>query len=418
MKPLSKSRAFVSKRYKLILLVLLLIVFIGLSIPNAKRQRVGTDFHVFWLAGRNFSDGAPLYATTEGVRPYVYPPFAAMLFQAFGMLPLQVAGGLFYFLNLALFVFSIVLTKRIFEWLYPDMRRLGLLAFFAGLLSGRFFLNNLNLLQMNSVVFLLVLLAVYAHIRGRYRLTGPLLVVATFIKVVPSFFLGWLALRGNRREALPVALAVLVCLAVPFAMRGVELGGLDIREYADTFVRPFVEGKVVTTFTNQNLAATVYRMGRPPEGPDDLDYRYVSFSGATFRLIWRLSAAAVLAALVISLLLLRRRGRPLCSYEISSVILASHLLAGITWKAHLLTLIFVYMTFFCADYRAFGRAAGLVKTVSLVIIISTPFAGRMFVGRSIHMTLGGYSTIAWTLVFFFVLSIWLSVDHALRERRG
>jgi hypothetical protein len=123
---------------------------------------------------------------------------------------------------------------------------------------------------------------------------------------------------------------------------------------------------------------------------------------------------AVLAALVASLILLRRRRWPLSSYEISGVFLASHLLAGITWKAHLVSLIFVFMTFFCADYRLFGRARGVVKTVLLVIIISTPFAGRMFVGRSIHMTLGGYSTIAWTLVLFYILSVYLSLRESGR----
>jgi hypothetical protein len=339
----------------------------------------------------------------------VYPPFAAMLFQIFGLLPLQVAGGFFHFANLVLYVLSIILVKRIFERLYPGGRRVGLLAFFAGLLSGRFFLNNLNLLQMNSVVLFLILLAVCAHIRGRCASTGPLLAVAAAVKVVPAFFLGWLVIRGKRREVAAALITLLVCLALPFAQRGFERGRLDSIEYSETFIGPSMEGKVVTTFTNQNLAATVYRMGLPPETEHDLDYRWLSFSRETADLIYRVAAVAVLAALIGSLIVLRRRGRPVSSYEISSVFLASHLLAGITWKAHLVSLIFVFMTFFCADYRAFGWAGRTGKAVLLAIIISTPFAGRMFVGRGIHMTLGGYSTIAWTLVLFFVLSVRLSL---------
>jgi hypothetical protein len=409
---LNTARAFLAKRYKVILFVALLIIFIGLSIPNAKRQRVGTDFHVFWLAGKNFAGGAPLYVTPEGVRDYVYPPFAAMLFQVFALLPLQPAGGLFYFANLALFVFSIILVKRIFERLYPCKKHLGLLAFFAGLLSGRFFLNNLNLLQINSAVSFLLLLAVYAHISGKYRLTGPLIVVATFIKVVPAFFLGRLVLRGNRREAVPVVIAILVCLALPLAFRGFDRGALDLVEYSETFLKPFLDGKVVTTYTNQNLAATIHRMGRPPETSHDLDYRYMSFSPETAKRIWQVSAAAVMLALTGSLLLLRKKRRPVNAFEISCVFLASHLLAGITWKAHLVSLIFVYMAFFCADYGAFGRAYRFVKVFVIALVISTPFAGSMFVGKSIHMTLGGYSTVAWTLVLFYVLTTWLAVDGA------
>ncbi len=150
-------------------------------------------------------------------------------------------------------------------------------------------------------------------------------------------------------------------------------------------------------------------MGRPPEGPDDLDYRYVSFSRRTADLIWKTAAAAVFAALAATLVVPRRRGSPVSAYEVSSVFLASHLLAGITWKAHLVSLIFVFMTFFCADYRVFGRARGLVMAVVLTLIVSTPFAGRMFVGEGIHMMLGGYGTIAWSLVLFYVLTIRLSL---------
>jgi hypothetical protein len=70
----------VARRWRPILFVALVIIFMGLSIPSARRQRAGTDFHVFWVVGRNFTEGAPLYEAADGAGPCVYPPFAATLF--------------------------------------------------------------------------------------------------------------------------------------------------------------------------------------------------------------------------------------------------------------------------------------------------------------------------------------------------
>ena len=70
-----------------------------LAVGRAEKQRIGTDFHVFWQAGHDFAHGLPLYEPLEGARRLIYPPFAAQVFQSLAVFPLKPAAGLFYAVN-------------------------------------------------------------------------------------------------------------------------------------------------------------------------------------------------------------------------------------------------------------------------------------------------------------------------------
>jgi hypothetical protein len=74
----------------------ILAVVVAVAVDRASQQRIGTDFHVFWQAGYDFPHGLPLYQHLEGARHFIYPPFAAQVFQVLGLFPLKVAAGLFY----------------------------------------------------------------------------------------------------------------------------------------------------------------------------------------------------------------------------------------------------------------------------------------------------------------------------------
>src|SRR5207244_4127768 len=138
-----------------------------IAIDRGKGQAVGGDFHVFWQAGRNFASGAPLYhSDLPGARRYIYPPFAAMVFQLLAVFPLSIAAEILSFVNLLLLGVAIALTKRIIEQTLPD-RATGPLPLVLGVaLSLVFFLDNFSHVQINEVIFVLALLGVDAHVRG------------------------------------------------------------------------------------------------------------------------------------------------------------------------------------------------------------------------------------------------------------
>ena len=80
--------------------------------------------------------------------------------------------------------------------------------------------------------------------------------------------------------------------------------------------------------------------------------------------------------------------------------LASHLLSGITWKAHLVTLLFVFYAFFVLDFSRFGRAGRLALGLAGAGIVAIGL-GRDLIGSRLHHYLAGYSVFVWVMLLLF-----------------
>jgi len=381
--------------------VALLGVCVVLSVIEAKSQRAGTDFHARWLAGRWFWEGQPLYTYLPGVREPTYPPFAAMVFQVFALFPLKVAAGLFYFCNLLLIPVAVRLTTDVFDALWPDRPRDWWRLALAILFSAQFFLNNLNLVQVNLALFVLCLLGIGWYLAGHDVRGAAALVAATAIKLVPVFLVAWLVVRGRRRAALAVVPLGLACVALPMLQRGPATGARDLADYYHTLLEGFGKGRVEQRYTNQNLAASVYRFTRLPTEPTERDYRVVAASEDTARLVYRVVAALVVAAFLGTLVWLRTRGAPLTVFELSAAFLVGHLLSAMTWKAHLVTLLFVYYAFLSLRPRGF-------TWVILALMAIVGLTGRDLVGDWLHHAIGGYSLIVWMMLLMLGASLWHS----------
>ena len=383
--------------------VLVLGVCVVLSVVEAKSQRPGTDFHARWLAGRWFWEGQPLYQYLPGVREPTYPPFAAMVFQLFALFPLKVAAGLFYFCNLLLIPVAVWLTRDVFDRMWPpperprEWWRLGL----AILFSAQFFLNNLNLVQVNLALFVLCLLGIRWYLAGHDVRGAAALVGATAIKLVPVFLVMWLMVRGRRRAALAIVPLGLACVALPMLERGPATGARDLADYYHTLLEGFGKGRVEQRYTNQNLAASVYRFTREPTEPTERDYRVVATSEETARLAYRMAALLVFAAFAGTLVWLRVRNAPLSVFEVSAAFLVGHLLSAMTWKAHLVTLLFGYYAFLSVKPRG-------LTWVILALMAITGLTGRDLVGDWLHHAMGGYSVIVWMMLLMLGASLGLS----------
>jgi hypothetical protein len=375
-----------------------------LAASRADQQRVGTDFHVFWQAGYNFAHGLPLYDRVAGARTFIYPPFAAQAFQLLAVFPMKVSAGLFYLANLALIVGAAWLTRDIVRQLRRDKRLPRLALVLAMLFSGNFILNNLNLLQVNLIVFVLSLLAVRGMIMGRASGVAWA-VIATALKITPIFFVIWAVIRGGWRVLRMAVVVGLVALCSPVAQRGIWQGLTDLTTYYEGFLHQFTTGTVVTTYTNQNLAAMVYRAAVPPELPGQFRYDYLPALATAAPTLHHTLAIMVLLAFLLNLWRLTRTNRRPTPLEITSVFLTGHLLSGITWKAHLVTLLFVFYSFLSLDPRPSGRPARLALTVAWAGIAVIGLTGRDLVGHTVHHYIGGYSLITWVMLMLLVLSI-------------
>lgn len=397
-------------KQRIVIFAIAFVAVVIMSIIRGARQDVGTDFHVFWLAGRNFFNGVPLYPAIliEGVIYFLYPPFAAMVFQILAIFPLKVAGGLFYFTNIILLIASIYLTKLIYDHFYPDRTNLKWPLIFSIVLSARFFINNINLLQTNEIILALCLLGIYAYLKKRVVLSCSLFTIATFIKIVPIFFLFWIMARGRAKAIISVALTGIICLSLPVLQRGFEKGTKDGFDYYHSFLKPFQKGKVRTTYLNQNLASAIYRMALPSQNEENLNYQYISLSQDTVKVIYKLSFITILLLFVSNLVFPSVKRLPVSPFEISSVFLVGFLLSGITQKAQLLPLLFVFMCFLSIDYKKLIKHNKYVLLGIYFLIFVLGTTGREILGSRLHLYFGGYSIITWIVLILFIFSIWFS----------
>jgi hypothetical protein len=208
-----------------------------------------------------------------------------------------------------------------------------------------------------------------------------------------------------------------LALILPMTQRGPRQGMLDLNAYYQTFLHQFAAGAVVTNYRNQNLAAMVYRALVPGSSGDTptYDYAYLASLQAWAPLLYRLLALGVLGVFLFHLIRLRAAAKPIGPFEIASVFLASHLLSGITWKAHLVTLLFVSYVFFFQDSRGMSRMSRVALWSAWAGIVSVGL-GLDIIGTRLYHYQAGYSLFVWVMLLLFALSVAWSQTSGLEVR--
>ena len=388
---------------KVLLAVCILAGAVTLSVIQGRHQHLGQDFHVFWQAGRNFTTGHPLYHDSlPGARPLKYPPFAALVFQVLGLFPLQVAAALFSLLNLVLWAVAVRLTREILERSFPDREPGYLPLVLATVFTAQFFLDNFHHVQVNELVFVLVLLGIREYLRGHdWRAAGSI-VAATAIKLTPIFFVAWLLIRGRRRVALAVPVVALACVLVPLLLRGPRTGAAEVVEYYHVFLEGHQHGEVDSYSAGQNLAALVSRMMRPGV------YRYLPQSEAVAQQVYHALWGGVLLVFLSKLVLLARQRAPASAFEFSLAFLAALLLSPITFTTHLVSLLFVYATFLSIRRAKLALPGKVAWAVAVIAMAVTGLCGRDLAGDTAYLSVAGYSIYAWTMLGLFATAVVLA----------
>ena len=383
-----------------------LTVALMLAVPVGLHQHVGQDFHVFWQAGRNFATGAPLYHDSlPGARPLKYPPFAAMVFTPLALFPLPVAAVLMSLLNLVLWVWAAVLTRRIIARTFPDRTPSRVPLVLAVILSAQFFLDNFHHVQMNEVTLVLALLGMQAYLDGRDVAAAAAFVGATALKLTPIFFAAWLVIRGRRRAALAVFPIALACMLVPLALRGPSRGAAELAEYYHEFLAKHQHGEIGSYTAGQNIAALVSRMTRAPGAPGQPSFQWAPATERTAQLAYQGLWLAVLLLFLGKLVLLRVRRAPVSAFEPALIFATALLLSPITFTTHLVPLLFLFATVLSVRPASLG---GLARAVGLVIgagMVVCGLSGRDLVGGTLYRAVGGYSVCAWTILALFAVTL-------------
>ena len=381
-----------ARAYKVVLTIIALAAAVVLAVEQGLEARVGQDFHVFWQAGHNFSRGAPLYhGYLPGAREFKYPPFAAMVFQPLGAIPLRPAAMLFSFLNLLFWAAAIALTRDIVARTSPPRRSTWLPVALAGVLSAQFFLDNFHHAQINQVTLVLILLGLRAWLRGQDLGASAYLVTATALKLSPIFFLAWLLIRGRRQARWAVPPLAAACVLVPLLVRGPVTGAAELTEYYDIFLKGHEQAQVGSYITGHNIASFVNRVMPDTAG-----------SQATAQAVYRVAWVSVGLILFAKLAHLRLRRAPVSALELSLPTLASLLLSPITFTANLVFLLFVFCAFLWIRFDTLPRWGRFLSLGLMVPMALTGLTGKDLVGRGVNQFVRDEGIFVLTMLLLFL----------------
>ena len=362
-----------------------------------------SDFAVFWSAGARFMSGDQLYPAVAIDITFLYPPFAAWLFQALALLPVEHAYRAFALVNTALYLGAMWLTAVALGTAYSESRwRLALVI--AVTFSFPFVQWNFVWGQVNLLILVLVLGAVVSVQRDRALLAGALVAMATGIKVMPVLFAVWLVLRVGRRATLGLVLGSVLVVLLPVVWRGVPQGVTDLTAFVDSVLRGFLAGGVRVRADNYNLATLVYGLlGHvPANGTFQVPYFVVDAGAAVRAAVYRFLALAALGGWAAVLVLRWRRHTEWSLVEVTATFLLSTLISGVTWHHQLVVLLFVVAVLLVELGRQ-STDRWLLGTASVMLLVGS--VGRDVLGSFVYDQLQQLHLLRIGLVVAFVWSL-------------
>lgn len=178
-----------------VLIVLAVVVFLALGFIYREKVDM-SDFEVNYQAGQRIRDGETLYRATDGHWQFKYLPFSAFLYVPLTLLPLGPAKAVWFgavvLASFLIFLISSQLVGFKNKTFFSP-------AFFAGLILARYFLREFQLGQINALITLLLLIAIWL-LAGTARPSagaagGPLVGLATALKPYAAVFFPYFAVR-------------------------------------------------------------------------------------------------------------------------------------------------------------------------------------------------------------------------------
>jgi glycosyl transferase family 87 len=175
------------------------------------------DFEVPWTSGVRASLAEPLYRAEDEHYQFKYLPAFAVLAIPLGLLPLQVAKGVWFVGAVGLLVALIVLSVR----LLPERRTsTAFLVLSAIVVLAKFYARELDMGQVNLPFAVAVTGALLAMKAKRDLLAAALIVLSIAIKPYGALLLPVVLVRRQRAGIVATAVGCLLLVLLPVPLYG------------------------------------------------------------------------------------------------------------------------------------------------------------------------------------------------------
>ncbi|MEI7904058.1 MAG: glycosyltransferase family 87 protein [Candidatus Firestonebacteria bacterium] len=337
-------------------------IFFSAVILYGLTRSSAVDYYAFYQISRNIIYlGQDLYGPNPA---FSYPPFFFCIISFFSQFTLKVSFAFWMLFNSFVIVYSFIVTMRIIRHFEPANRMLvaekkqrsGAKVIIPFMVLLGIAADNLYLGQINPLVFLFCLLAIYGVLKKKYVYAGIFLGLAISIKLTPALLAVFLIFKGEKKFLPWCLLTILLCFtAVPSLFLGVQNTIKFTSDFFGMVILPFFRGDLyireTSGFWNTNqsfdgffarhftpFGAQYYKM----LGLHRFDPAFLTLEQAK-----KLSMLFKIITLAVTAYALRGRlgSNPrLFKFEISAVFLLILLISPASWINHYITVIFVYYT--------------------------------------------------------------------------
>lgn len=218
------------------------------------------DFRVYHHTAQVYLERGDIYAdyTPEGITPFKYSPFFALLVSPLGLLPIKPAAAVFFLINflatVALFWLALKLSGEGFSW-----RAKTVICLLAVALTGRFIILVWDSGQVPIMITGLVLASLYFFSKGKDVPAAGLLAASILFKYLPALFIPYFLARRRFKAAGLTALFVCAWLLLPMLYSGFSRNLEYLSSWLPSIVSTSLDQLSYYDFKNQSIFSLALR---------------------------------------------------------------------------------------------------------------------------------------------------------------
>jgi len=218
-----------TKTRNVLLIVLTFLFFLLIYTHFVKKDM--SDFEYYIQGGQRILKGETLYRASDGHLQYKYSPASAVFFSLFALLPYEAAKFIWYFLELTLLFFSLVLS---YDVLPSKHKKKGFIVILTFLVMAKFLGREIELGQVNIFIFFLLIMMVKAAVEKNDIKGGLFWGLSLLFKPYALVFFPYFVLKKRFRLIASGLGTILLGFIVPVIFYGFSGSLVVLKEWYST----------------------------------------------------------------------------------------------------------------------------------------------------------------------------------------
>ena len=219
--------------------LLFLFVSICLLLFIFKVKEDMADFEVNFQAAERIQLGETLYRQADEHYQFKYMPVSSFLYLPLTLLPLDIAKAIWFFFIASISLCLVILSNKL---VHPGRPPSWLLSLLPALILAKFFLREIQLGQINTVVFFVLILMTWKLVEDKKKkwvnsgtLSGLSWALAVALKPYALIFFPYFLIKKKWKALAFAGVFLILAFLAPSAYYGIKGNILVHQEWISTF---------------------------------------------------------------------------------------------------------------------------------------------------------------------------------------